>query len=142
LKLRITPDVEQHEWDEVRYILSEMGGEDLVAALLDNSGKLRFALPSFPIDPPPLDWIAQQIKASGGAEFMRQSKGQLWFCRIEVLGTGGEGYLLIAQDWTVLRHHRYRRIAASLALVGGFLLAAAIVVPLASRRYVSRPLAE
>ena len=88
LNASLTPDVEQHEWDEVRYILSEMGGEDLVAALLDDRGKLLFALPSFPIKPPPLDWIAQQIKASGGAEFMRQSQGRLWFCRIEVLGAG------------------------------------------------------
>jgi signal transduction histidine kinase len=142
LNASLTPDVEQHEWDEVRYILSEMGGEDLVAALLDDRGKLLFALPSFPIKPPPLDWIAQQIKASGGAEFMRQSQGRLWFCRIELLGAGGQGYLLIAQDWTALRHHRYWRIVTSLALVGGFLLVAAIVVPLASRRYVSRPLAE
>lgn len=142
LNASLTPDVEQHEWDEVRYILSEMGGEDLIAALLDDSGKLRFALSSFPIEPPPLDWITQQIKVNGGAEFMRRSQERLWFCRIEVLGAGGQGYLLIAQDWTALRHDRLRRIATSLATVAGFLLAAAIIIPLVSRRYVSRPLAE
>src|SRR6516164_2139474 len=49
LNAALTADVEQGEWDEVRYIISEMGSEDLVAALLDDSAKLRFALPRFPI---------------------------------------------------------------------------------------------
>src|SRR5215469_14532244 len=89
LNASLTPDVEQREWDEVRYILSEMGGENLVAALLDEQAKLRFASSSFPIKPPPLQWITQQIKGSGAAEFMSQSQGRQWFCRIEVLGSGG-----------------------------------------------------
>jgi len=93
LNAALTADVEQGEWDEVRYILSEMGSEDLIAALLDDRGKLRFALPSFPIEPPPLEWIVRQIKVSGSAEFMRHSGGRLWFCRIELLGGGGQGYL-------------------------------------------------
>jgi signal transduction histidine kinase len=142
LNAALTADVEQGEWDEVRYILSEMGSEDLIAALLDDRGKLRFALPSFPIEPPPLEWIVRQIKVSGSAEFMRHSGGRLWFCRIELLGGGGQGYLLIAQDWTALRHGRYQRIATSLAAVAGFLLIVAIVIPLVSQRYVAQPLTE
>ena len=142
LNAALTADVEQGEWDEVRYIISEMGSEDLVAALLDDSAKLRFALPRFPIQAPPLDWISQQIKASGGAEFMYRSRGRLWFCRVELLGGGGQGYLLIAQDWTALRHNRYRRIATSLAAVAAFLLLVAVVIPMVSRHYVSRPLTE
>jgi len=143
LNAALTPDVEQREWDEVRYIISEMGSENLVAALLDEQGKLRFALSSFPIKPPPLQWITQQVKASGGAEFMSQSHGREWFCRIEALGgAGGQGYLLVGHDWTALHEHRYREITSSPEVLGGFLFFAAIVVPLVSRRYVSRPLAE
>jgi signal transduction histidine kinase len=142
LNAALTADVEQREWDEIRYIISELGSEDLIAALLDEHGKLRFALPSFPIEPPPIEWIVQQIKTSGSAEFMRHSRGHLWFCRIEVIGGGGQGYLLVAQDWTALNHDRYWRIATSLAAVAGFLLIVATVIPLVSRRYVSRPLME
>jgi signal transduction histidine kinase len=142
LNAALTVDVEQGEWDEIRYILSEMGSEDLVAALLDDHGKLRLTLPSFPIEPPPLEWITRQIKAYEGAEFMRHTGGRLWFCRIEVIGGGGQGYLLVAQDWTALNHDRYQRIATSLAAVGGFLLVVALVIPLVSQRYVSQPLTE
>jgi len=142
LNASLTPDVQQGEWDEVHYIMSAIGSEDLTMALLDESAKVRFALPSLRIAIPPHEWISERIKAGGAAEFMRVAAGRTWFCRIEPLGFGGQGYLLVAQDWTALREDRYRRIAASLVTNIAFLLIVAIGIPLLARRYVTQPLAE
>jgi len=139
LNASLTPNVEQGKWDEVRYTISAVDRDDLVVALLDESGRLRFALRRLPIAIPALNWISARIKSDGAAEFMRKGDGCLWFCRIQPLGTGRRGYLLLAQDSTVLWGDRYWQIAASLL---GFLLAATIGIALLARRYVTRPLAE
>src|SRR5208282_2583376 len=118
LNASLTPDLQQGEWDEVSYILSAIGREDLIAAVLDGpTGKVRFALADFAVTPPPLAWITAQIKAHGAAEYMQTAGGRTWFCRIEVLGPGSRGYLLVAQDWSAFRKDRYRRIAASLIVI-------------------------
>ena len=142
LNASLTPDVEQGHWEQVRYTISAIGREDLVVALLDELGRLRFALQGFPIAIPPLDVVLARIKSSGTAEFMSRADGRLWFCRIEPLGNGRCGYLLLAQDWTLLRGERYRQIAASLLANIGFLLVGTIGMSLLVRRYVTRPLAE
>ena len=142
LNASLTPYVEQEKWDQVRYTMSAVDREDLVVALLDESGGLRVALPRLPIAIPALSWISARIKSGGAAEFMRRANGCQWFCRIEPLGTGSRGYLLLAQDSTVIEGDRDRQIAASLFGNIGFLLAATIGIPLLARRYVTRPLAE
>ena len=142
LNASLTPDVQQREWDEVSSILSAIGREDLIAAVLDESGKVRFALTDFPITPPRSDWIAVQIKARGAAEYMQTARGLTWFCRIVALGSGVGGYLLVAQDWTAFRKDRYRRIAASLIAIGVVLLMVAMVIPIVAHRYVTQPLAQ
>jgi signal transduction histidine kinase len=140
----LAPDGQASESGTVRDILSAMGGgEDLLLALLDESARLRFALPRrVPITIPSRDWISARIKSDGAAEFVRKADGRLWFCRIEPLGSGISGYLLLVQDWTALREERFRWIAASLFTDIGFLLTAAIGIPLLIRRYIARPLAE
>jgi signal transduction histidine kinase len=142
LNASLTPDVQQREWDEVGSILAAIGREDLIAAVLDESGKVRFALADFPLTPPPLDWFAAQIKAHGAAEYMQTGRGLTWFCRIVALGPGVHGYLLVAQDWTAFRKDRYRRIAASLIAIAVVLLVVAMVIPLVAHRYVTQPLAQ
>ncbi len=142
LNASLTPDIQQGEWDEVRYILAAIGREDLLAAVLDPAGKVRFALTAFPVTPPPLEWITGEIKAHGAAEYIQVAHGQDWFCRIVVLGPGARGYLLVVQDWTAFRKDRYRRIGASLIAIAAVLLVIAIVIPLVAHRYVTQPLAQ
>jgi len=71
LNASLTPDIQQGEWDEISSILSAIGRADLIAAVLDERGKIRFALNDFPIAPPPREWIAAQIAAHGAAEYMQ-----------------------------------------------------------------------
>ncbi|HLW72307.1 MAG TPA: HAMP domain-containing sensor histidine kinase [Candidatus Binataceae bacterium] len=142
LNASLTPDVQQGEWDEVHYIMAAIGSDDLVAALLDKSGRIRFALRGFPIEPPSLEWISRRIKSTGAAEFMRRAGGRTWYCRIVALGPGASGYLMVAQDWTALSKDRDRRIVAALIAIAGVLLIVVTVIPLVARRYVSRPLAD
>ena len=142
LNASLTPDIQQGEWDEISSIISAIGREDLIAAVLDQNGKIRFALNDFPMTPPTLEWIAAQIKANGAAEYMQKARGLTWYCRIVALGPGGHGYLLVAQDWNAFRTDRYERIKASLITVAVVFLVVAIVIPLVSHRYVARPLAQ
>lgn len=142
LNASLTPDVKQGEWDEIGSILSAIGREDLIAAVLDENGKIRFALTDFPVTPPPREWIAAQITTHGAAEYMQTARGLTWFCRIVALGRGAPGYLLVAQDWSAFRTDRYHRIAASLIAIAAVLLVAAIVIPLVAHRYVTVPLAQ
>src|SRR5208283_340606 len=142
LNASLTPDVQQGEWNEIRYIMSAIGREDLIAAVLDERGKIRFALTDFPVTPPPQEWIAGQIRAHGAAEYMQKARGLTWFCRIVALGPGGHGYLLVVQDWTAFRRDRYQRITASFITIAVVLLVVAIVIPLVAHRYVTLPLAQ
>ncbi len=142
LNASLTPDIQQGEWDEISSILSAIGREDLIAAVLEESGKIRFALTDFPMTPPPQEWIAAQIRAHGAAEYMQKARGITWFCRIVALGPGGHGYLLVAQDWSAFRKDRYQRIKSSLITIAVVLLVIAIVIPLVAHRYVTRPLAQ
>src|ERR1019366_1494046 len=142
LNASLTPDIQQGEWDEIGSILSAIGREDLIAAVLDENGKIRFALTDFPVTPPPREWIAAQITARGAAEYMQTARGLTWFCRIVSLGPGGHGYLLVAQDWSAFRTDRYQRIAASFITIAVVLLVVAIVILLVAHRYVTLPLAQ
>jgi two-component system, NtrC family, sensor kinase len=142
LNASLTPNVQQREWDEVGDILAAIGQEDLIAAVLDENGKVRFALTDFPMTPPPLNWFAARIKADGAAEYMQTARGLNWFCRIVALGPGVGGYLLVVQDWSAFRKDRHRRTAASLIAVAVLLLVVAMAIPLVAHRYVTRPLAQ
>ena len=142
LNALFSPDVEPGKWDNVRYAFPGIGREDLVVALLDEAGRLRLAVRGFPIAIPALNWISARIRLGGAAEFMRRADGRWWFCRIEPLNSGARSYLLLAQDWTVLRGNRYRQITPSLLTSIGFLLAGTIGILLLARRYVTRLLGE
>ncbi len=142
LNASLTPDISQGEWDEISSILSAIGREDLIAAVLDENGRIRFALSDFPVAPPPQRWIADQIKTHGAAEYMQPARGHTWYCRIVALGPGGHGYLLVALDWSAFQSDRYQRIKASLITIGMVLLVVAILIPLVAHRYVTRPLSQ
>ncbi len=75
LNASLTPYVEQGKWDEVRYTISAVDRDDLVVAVLDESGRLRVALRRLPIAIPALSWISARIKSGGAAEFMRRANG-------------------------------------------------------------------
>jgi signal transduction histidine kinase len=141
LNASFTPDMQQGEWDEVHDILQAIGSDDFLAALLDQSGRIRFALPGFPIKVPPLKWISSQIGAHGAAEFMSEGGGASWFCRIVRLGSKADGYLIVAQDWSALRRDRTRRIGAALAAITLLLVLSAGVIMAVAQRYVAQPLA-
>ncbi len=138
----LTSYAEDEDWDEMRYTVSTISREGLVVALLDKSARLRFAPSGFSIAIPALHWISAQIKSDGAAEFTRRADGRLWFCRIEPLGTGRRGYLLLAQDWATLREDRARGIVTLLLANIGLLLAGIAGILFLVHHYVTRPLAE
>jgi len=142
LNASLTADVEQGKWDEVRHTTSVIFRKDLLLALLDESGRLRFAIRGFPIPIPALNRISAEIKSEGATEFMHRAQGRSWFCRIEPLGSGNSGYLVLAQDWTMPSSDGSWRLAESLLANLAFLLVATVGILLSARRYVTRPLAE
>jgi two-component system, NtrC family, sensor kinase len=92
---------------------------------------------------PSPEQILEQVKANGSSEFTQEAGGRYWFCRIAPMrNTPSFGYLVVAQDWTEVRHDLRRRTISSIIAGAVVVLLTAILIPLVSRRYVSRPLAE
>src|SRR5215831_9196562 len=83
VNVSLASDVEDGDWGEVDDTMSAISREGLAVALLDESARLQFALPGFPIAIPARHWISARIKAGGAAEFMRHAGGRSWYCRIE-----------------------------------------------------------
>jgi two-component system NtrC family sensor kinase len=137
-------DIQRSEWNDIRAVFESIRQQGLAVAVLDKSGKLRYALPDFPIKLPTDSEIFAQIKAHGDAEFTHEEPGgPYWFCRIAPMRNDpSQGYLLVAQDWTEVRHDLYRRTVSSIIAGVVVVLLTAILIPLVARKYVSRPLAE
>lgn len=143
LNQAIKLDVQRSEWNDIRSVLETISEQGMSVAVLDNSAKLWYSLADFPITLPPPEQIRAEIKANGSSEFTQMAQGRYWFCRIAPMGAGPSlGYLLVAQDWTEVRHDLYRRTVSSIVAGVVVVLLTAVLIPLVARRYVSLPLAE
>src|SRR5271167_851728 len=136
-------DIKRGEWSDLKDELQTIAEQGMAVAVLEKSGKLWYALPGFPIAPPPPQQYLGQIESKGSSEFMQTANGRYWFCRIAPLGRDHAlGYLLVAQDWTEVQEDLNRRIASSIGAGGIVVVLTAILIPLVARKYVSMPLAE
>jgi signal transduction histidine kinase len=140
LKASRTRNVQHCQRRAVRYSLSACDSEETAAALLNESGRPRLAYRCVPM---PRDWIESRTKASWmAAEFVRQEDRSLWFCAIEPSDTGYRVNLWLAQYSKALHKVCGRWLAASLLTIVGCLLAGCNAIPVLTRRYVARQLAE
>jgi two-component system NtrC family sensor kinase len=143
LNAAIRFDIQRSEWNDIRSVFETISEQGVAVAVLDKSGKLWYALRDFPIKLPLATEIIDQIKSQGSSEFTQEAGGRYWFCHIAPMrGDPPLGYLLVAQDWTEVQHDLFRRTTSSIAAAVVVVLLTAILIPLVSRRYVSRPLTE
>jgi len=143
LNAAIRLDVQRSEWSDIRTVLQTISEQSMAVAVLDNSGRLWYSLDNFPIKLPPAAQIRAEVKANGSSEFMQTADGRYWFCRIAPMGSDPSmGYLLVAQDWTEVKHDLLRRTVSSIGAGCVVVLLTAILIPLVARKYVSQPLAE
>ncbi len=143
LNAAIRLDIQRAEWSDIHSVFQTIWKEGVAVAILDGSGRLWYALPGFPIQLPPGHDIVAQVKAQGSSEFTQEAGGRYWFCRIAPMrGEPPLGYLLVAQDWTEVRHDLFRRTMSSIAAGVVVVVLTAVLILLVARRYVSLPLAE
>jgi two-component system NtrC family sensor kinase len=136
-------DIARSEWNDLTDELQTISRQGMAVGLLNKSGRLWYALPGFPIKPPPPEQFLPEIRNRGSSEFMQTANGRYWFCRIAPLGRAPRlGYLLVAQDWTEVQEDLNRRIASSIGAGGIVVVLTALLIPLVARKYVSLPLAE
>lgn len=136
-------DVNGGNWADIREEIQAMAAQRIFAALLDSSGRVRFSLPSFPLGLAQADQVKADLAEGGISEFSYSTGERHWLCRIVPLeGTKPLLYLLVAQDWTEEREDLEGRLLRSLANAAALMALIAVLIPLISRRYVTRPLAE
>ncbi len=143
LNTAIQFDIQRSEWADIKAILRIISNQGVAVAVLDKTGNLRYALPSFPFALPPAEQIRNDVKGTGSNEFTQTANGRYWFCRLAPLGRDSSlGYLLVAQDWTQVREDLYRRTVGSVLAGVIVVLLTAVLIPLVARKYVSLPLKE
>jgi two-component system, NtrC family, sensor kinase len=145
LQAALEVDIAEGDWTAVRNAFERIRREGVEAALLDSSGKIKFSLPGFPLNPPLPISALSQVLTGKPAEFVQSRGSWYWFCRVAPLAAESgrpSGLLLVAEEWNDVHEDLRQRVFASI-LAGTIALAAiTVLIPLVSRRYVSQPLAE
>jgi signal transduction histidine kinase len=139
-------DLQHNEWDQLENIFQRIDTDGTVSALFAKDGTSRFAMRDFPPGLAPARATFELAHSRGFVEYERTTSGRTWFCRVvPLLGTQSHqsfGYLLVGQDWTDISEDlKFRTIVSAIAALS-LIAAIALTIPLAIRRYVSRPLAE
>lgn len=145
LRAALFNDIEAQEWDRVRSVLQQIRDQSTEAAIFKPDQSRWFALPAFPERLFPDRAAFSRVDAAGSWEINRETAGRFWFCRLVPLrfGPGASiGYLLVAVDLTEVREANRRRLASSIVSALLVLAMAATFITLATRRYVTRPLAK
>ncbi len=137
-------EIAEEDWSDIRGLFEQVHTDQVAAAIFAPDGAPMLMLPDFPIHPsPPLDRLKPAL---GGkpVEFVWSAGGRPWLCRGVGLSVHGKptAILLVAVDWTSVRNDLSRRVAASVltGIVGVGLIV--LIIPVAIRYYVGRPLAE
>jgi methyl-accepting chemotaxis protein len=101
-------------------------------------------LPDFPQDL--LHAAQKEIRRSkGDPEFSLHAAKREWFCRLVNIRNADQqtiGYLLVARDWTGMSEDLRSQMIGSMVSAAALVLVIIAIIPLAVRRYVSRPLAD
>jgi two-component system NtrC family sensor kinase len=138
-------DLHASEWSRISDILQRVSSDGTSVAVLNADGRVRFALPDFPLQLIPGKRGLESLGANGFLEFERAVGDHTWFVRVVPLEGKGDrepGYLLVGQDWTDFSQDvEVRTIGSAIAALALFGLIATII-PLVVHRYVSRPLAK
>jgi two-component system NtrC family sensor kinase len=145
LRAALYTDARSNEWGKVSAVLEEVRRQGIEAAVFKLDGSIWFKLPFFPdsLLLPPSAIIG--VNDNHLLEITRNVSGRSWFCRVVPLDVANRapiGYLLVAEDLTDVREESDRRAAYSLVAAFVVLALATSIIVLATRRYVSRPLAE
>ncbi|MFZ0890063.1 MAG: HAMP domain-containing sensor histidine kinase [Candidatus Binataceae bacterium] len=141
----LTPDIAADDWEPVREALERMRHKRVEVAVFYPGGELRFALPQFPITPPPPPDKLREAVAERESEFTYSGGGGYWVCHAVVLeGKDGRpiGILLAARERSSVGQELSRRVLFSALAAVAVMILIATTIPLATARYVSRPLAE
>lgn len=144
LQAALEVDVAEGDWKSVRNAFEQVRSENVEAAVLDSSGNIKFSLFDFSLNPPPKIPALEGVLSGKTDEFM-QSRGSLsWFCLAAPLVENGQvsAVLLVGQEWSDVREDLRQRVIASVLAGTVSLTLVIVLIPLVSRRYVSRPLAE
>jgi len=145
LRAALVNDVNSKEWDQVSSVLRQIRDQGTEVAIFKPDRQLWLALPDFPKHLYPKMDAFQMVDETGRWEAERETATRFWFCRLVSLRPeNGEliGYLLVAVDLSEVRESNRRRLAASLGGAALVLVMAAAFITLATRRYVTQPLAE
>jgi len=145
LRAALFNDVQANEWEQVRSVLGQIRDQGTEAAIFKPDHHIWFALPDFPKRLFPDQEAFRTVDQTSRWETDRETQTRFWFCRLVPLRpTQGPmiGYLLVAVDLSEVRESNRRRLASSIAGALLVLMMAAAFITLATRRYVTRPLAE
>jgi len=141
----LQPNIATDDWDSVRETLKRMRQAGLEAALFYPSGRLRFALPQFRLTPPPPADKLHETIAKRETEFVYSNGGEYWVCQAVALESkdgSPVAILLVAHERGDIRQDLSRRLLLSALAAVAVIILIAATIPLATARYVSRPLAE
>jgi two-component system, NtrC family, sensor kinase len=141
----VEPDVADRDWSSVARSLLLTRKYGVEAAVFDINGKASLSLPNFALKPAPRPELLRKAIANGSTEFFFRQRGRYWLCRaVPLITRDGKtlGILLVARDWSHIQHDVDRRIAVSLAFGGLVMVLIATIIPIVTKRYVTRPLAE
>jgi signal transduction histidine kinase len=146
LRPAMEDDIGAGEWDQVRDVFERIRAEGTEAAVFTTDGKLRFSLPGFPERLRALAQWPKTGETNWPFEFRIDfgSNGE-WVCDLVRLRNHSGavfGYLLVANDFTDVREDLTGRVRISIIAGIATILVIAGLIALATRKYISRPLAE
>ncbi|MBF6568642.1 MAG: hypothetical protein IVW54_07185 [Candidatus Binataceae bacterium] len=145
LRAALLEDIKTEEWDQISSVLQQLRDQGTEAAIFKPNRSLWFALPKFPAKLYPPKTAFAVVDRRESWETDRQVGPRYWFCRLAPLSLSHQpaiGYIMVAENLTELREDNARRFMSSIAAAIMVLVMAAGIITLATRRYVTRPLAE
>jgi len=139
-------DIRSNEWDQVHDVLERIRPDGTEAAVFTKDGRLWYALSGFPER---LKLSPEKVKSATAVEplefHVEADPDGEWICHVVPLGPPKNplaGYLLVANDWTDVRRDLTDRVRISVTVGVATLVLIIVLIGLAVRRYISRPLAE
>jgi two-component system NtrC family sensor kinase len=143
LEAALEPDVATDDWISIRSALERIHRDQTEAAIYGLDGRLLFALPQFPLRPSRRA-LAKAL-SQGATEFVQSFAGRDWLCQVVPLMTKAgkpEAILVVGLDFTDVASDLDRRVFESVGAGLAVIAIIALIIPVASHYYVSRPLAE
>jgi two-component system, NtrC family, sensor kinase len=137
----LTDYAQQGQRARVEDFFQRMSADGTNGALLKANGELWYAAHDFPRE---LIVAATRTVVSGDSlEFEQRVEDRYWFCLIRPLSPGQQiGYLVVANDWTNIGENLREKMLLPIGAALIVIALTAVLIPIAVRLYVSKPLAE